>query len=346
MATIIKRPGKDGKPSYQVRIRVRGCPPSSATFSRLIDARSYATQVEAQIAEGRYLPQAEARRHTLADAIDRYLKDILPSKAPNSILMQRGQLIWWRDQLGYVRLSDLTAPLILDQRDVLLQTRKGSTVNRYMSAMSHCLTVCVRRWHWLQESPLKNVSRLRESPGRVRYLDVGERERLLAACKAGHHRYLYPVVVLTLCTGCRSKEITGLKWSQIGTGYAAITVLGKNRETRRVPVVEPARSVLSEHGRTRRIVGCDWVFPARSLRGPCDVHKAWGIARSQAGLVDFRFHDLRHTTASYLAMSGATLLEIAEILGHKQLQMVRRYAHLSESSVEGTLSRAMDQFLG
>jgi integrase len=66
-----------------------------------------------------------------------------------------------------------------------------------------------------------------------------------------------------------------------------------------------------------------------------DIRKAWENARDAAQLEDFRFHDLRHSTASYLAMKGASLVEIAEVLGHRTLQMVRRYAHLSESHVKG-----------
>jgi integrase len=179
----------------------------------------------------------------------------------------------------------------------------------------------------------------------VRYLDADERERLLAACKSSPHRYLYPVVILALCTGCRRREITGLQWGQLAQGYERLTLTEtKNNEIRTLPIVEPALTVLRERARNR-IIGVDWVFAGRGARGPCDISKAWQVAVEAARLENFRFHDLRHTTASYLAMSGATPLEIAEILGHRKLDMVRRYAHLSESSVGDTLSRAMTRFL-
>jgi integrase len=76
-----------------------------------------------------------------------------------------------------------------------------------------------------------------------------------------------------------------------------------------------------------------------------DIRYAWEQARTRAGLEDFRFHDLRHSTASYLAMSGASLVEIAEVLGHKTLQMVRRYAHLSEAHTAGVVERMVGRFL-
>ena len=69
------------------------------------------------------------------------------------------------------------------------------------------------------------------------------------------------------------------------------------------------------------------------------IREAWDYAVERAGLVDFRFHDLRHSAASYLAMNGASLMEISEILGHKTLAMVRRYAHLSEAHTAGVVAR-------
>jgi len=77
-----------------------------------------------------------------------------------------------------------------------------------------------------------------------------------------------------------------------------------------------------------------------SLRAP------WLAALKKAGVADFRFHDLRHSAASYLAMNGASLAEIAEVLGHKTLQMVRRYAHLSEAHTAGVVSRMNAKIFG
>jgi integrase len=76
------------------------------------------------------------------------------------------------------------------------------------------------------------------------------------------------------------------------------------------------------------------------------VDKPWRLARAEAGLDDFRFHDLRHSAASYLAMSGATLMDIAAILGHKTLAMVKRYSHLSEQHTTAAVDRMAEKFLG
>jgi hypothetical protein len=84
MATIVRRPGKNGQQVYRVQVRRKGAPPLSATFTKLSDARKWVQVTEAAILEGRYFPTTEAKRHTLADLIDRYCRDILPSKAPES----------------------------------------------------------------------------------------------------------------------------------------------------------------------------------------------------------------------------------------------------------------------
>ena len=105
----------------------------------------------------------------------------------------------------------------------------------------------------------------------------------------------------------------------------------------------PALAVLQELGKVRRIA-TDLVFAGR--RGVAAFpQEAWDEARLAAKIEDFTFHDLRHTFASYLAMSGATLAELAEALGHKTLAMVKRYAHLSEAHTSGVVKRMTERFL-
>jgi site-specific recombinase XerD len=90
--------------------------------------------------------------------------------------------------------------------------------------------------------------------------------------------------------------------------------------------------------RIRRI-DTDLIFPGKNPQQPIDLRKPWETALQRAGIADFHWHDLRHTAASYLAMSGASLAEIAEILGHKTLAMVKRYSHLSHDHIEAVSDR-------
>ena len=105
-----------------------------------------------------------------------------------------------------------------------------------------------------------------------------------------------------------------------------------------MPLTERALREMQALAKVRRI-DTALVFPRRDGRAPIDLRYAWQQALRQAGLADFRFHDLRHTCASYLAMNGASLVEIAAILGHCTLQMVQRYAHLAEGHTAGVVAR-------
>lgn len=331
MATIQTRTTSQGQTKHRVLIRLKGYPPQSATFDRKTDAKRWAQKTEAAMREGRHFKSLEAARHTMADMIDRYLETILPGK--KSARDQKRHLQWWRKALGSYLLKDVTPSLIAEQRERLAKgNRTNSTVNRYLTSMSHPFTIAQREWGWVESNPLRSVSKLKEPRGRVRYLSTNERTRLLNACKEHSNPDLYLAVVLALSTGARQSEIWGLRWPQIDFDRGLIVLTEtKNNERRSVPIVDVAFGLLWEKARFRRL-DTDLVFPSRkNVAIPLDMRNPFEDALKKAGIEDFRWHDLRHTTASELAMNGATLAEIAEVLGHKSLSMVKRYAHLSES---------------
>jgi len=339
MASIQKRTTADGAVSYRVQVRLKGHPPQTETFPRLTDARRWAAQTEAAIREGRAFPTKAARETTLAEAIGRYRVEILPGKR-NADQTDR-HLNWWASQIGSYALASVTAPIIIECRGRLKAAGKGpATQNRYLAALSHLFTVAHREWQLVPGNPVRLVTRAKEPRGRVRFLDADERARLLAACKASSHPALYPAVLLAISTGMRKGEILGLAWRDVDLSAGAIVLHDtKNGERRRVPLVALAADVMRQYAKVRQLGGA-LVFPSiRSPGRPADIKDAWEAARQAADLDDFHFHDLRHTCASYLAMNGATLAEIAEVLGHKTLAMVKRYAHLSDSHVSGVVER-------
>ena len=334
MASIRKREGKNGV-SYRVDVRLKGFPPQRATFKRLTDAKRWAQQTEAAIREGRYFKTAKARKHTLQQLIDRYIKEELPKKSAN--INQKSQLEWWASELGDYTLADVTPDKIAECRDKLLSGESShnykfapATVVRYMAALSHAFTVAVREWQWLDDSPMRKVRKPSLPRGRVPFLDDDERKRLLDACRESDNEYLYPIVVLALSTGMRKSEILNLTWDAVDLKKDRITLFEtKNNEVRVLPLAGHALRLIES---VERLEDSNLVFPGKADSSkPIDIRPSWEVALKKAGVTDFRFHDLRHSAASYLAMNGASLAEIAEVLGHKTLQMVRRYAHLSEA---------------
>lgn len=251
-------------------------------------------------------------------------------------------------------LSDLTRALIIEQRDKLLSSRargigqrSPATVNRYMVALGHALTIAANEWEWIHENPMKKISNLPEPRGRIRYLNDEERERLLQVCKALTNPQLHTLVVLALSTGARYGELIKLRWDDVDWDRKVITLHDtKNKERRLLPLMHYALELMKTHHKARNIAS-DLVFPAPSnpMRS-WNSRSSWLSALQKANIDNFRFHDLRHSAASYLAMNGASLAEIAEVLGHKTLQMVKRYAHLSEAHTAKVVQRMNERIFG
>lgn len=346
MATIQKRQTKDGT-RYRVQVRLRGHRPVSASFERRTDATKWEQDTESAIRDGRYFPTHEAKRRTLADLVDRQLEAI-KSKRPHDYDRQRLLLGWWKKKLGDYTLDQCTPALIAEYRDRLLRENTGTretprhrspaTANRFLSALSKAFSDAVREWHWLHDNPLRRVAKEQESQGRVRFLSDEEREALLTACKKSELPELYLIVLFAVTTGMRRGELLGLRWPDVDLDRGvAVIHHTKNGDRRSVPIVPEVAALLREHGKVRRLDN-DMLFPSPGKK-PVWFDPAWYAALDAAKIKDFRFHDLRHTAASYLAMSGATVPEIAAVLGHRTLQMVKRYAHLSDQHTGAVVER-------
>ena len=353
MAQIRERVKKNGKKTFFVRIRMKGKPEATASFERLTDARIWAQHTETAIREGRYATTAEAQKHTVSDLVERYISDVLPRK-PKIHNEYACQLKWWQAQIGDVLLSDLTPSLISEQRDLLSEkvtNRKtiisNARVNRYMATLSTTITTAVKEWEWMEDNPLRKVSKLKEPRGRVRYLSDEERERLLTACRESHNPNLYLTVILAMSTGGRQAEIWGLRWKCVDLKNGFITFEEtKNDEPRSVPLTGHALELMMERSKVPR-VDTDLVFHSRVDRHKhFDFRRPFQMALKASQIEDFRWHDLRHCAASYLVMAGVDMRTVAEILGHKTMQMTQRYTHLSPEHLKDAVAKMNHKIFG
>lgn len=337
--------------SYRVMVRLRGYPAQYATFGRLTDAKRWGHQTEAAIREGRHFKTSEARKHTAAELIDRYSREVLSHKSESKRRDQERHLKWWKARIGSRVLADVTPALISENRTTLATEitvrnvkRAPGTVNRYLSSLGHVFAVAEREWGWIDQNPVRKVSKLKEPRGRVRFLSDDERQTLFEACRKSIDGRLYPLVVLALSTGARQGELLGLRWRDCYlTKGVAVLQHTKNEERRALPLACLALELLKGRSKVRRL-DTDLVFANRSGRAVFP-RKSWERALKAARIEDFRWHDLRHSAASYLAMNGATLAEIAEVLGHKTLAMVKRYSHLTESHTASVVARMNERFI-
>jgi integrase len=328
-------------------------------------AERWATTVEAEMIEGRHFKDAAARRRTVAEAIDRYMEEEVPRKRSGT--MHRAHLPWWKASIGHLRLSEVTPDILVEHRSKLaaakyrratpgsersaLQegdkprefTRSASTVNRYTECLSHVFTVARKEWRWnLAGNPFSDIRKLREAGGRTRHLSDDERKRLLE--QTAKDPMLHVLVNLALATAARAGELVGLKWADVELRKQDARVLfrvTKNAQPRTVWVHGEALKLLKAHHK-RRDQDVDAVFQGRVDKdgnaGRYDYIKPFNEAVTAASIGSFRFHDLRHTAATYLAQNGATEQQLRAIGGWKS-GVVSRYVHLAaEDAKEAMLA--------
>ena len=371
MAVIRERVSATGTKSYHVQVRIKGFPPQTKTFASKTMAKQWAAMVETELKAGRYLPRVVAERHTVAELIDRYRKEVLPQKKAKFIRDQTVHLDWWEAKLGRYNLAELNSNLIAQARNTLStepygkagsktaakdRVRAPATVVRYMGALSHALNTAVNEWGWMDKSPMVGVKKPKVDNERRRFLSDDEIQRVLVSAKESENRFLYTVVLLALSTGMRQSEIMTLRWRNVlvedGADMGLLVMeKTKNGDARTSPLAEDAFTAVMAlrdkaiKNNAGRVPASQLLFPSDTVENkPVEIRKAWETCRKRAELDDFRFHDLRHTAGSLLAMSGASTREIAEVLGHKTMAMAKRYSHLTQKHL-GSVVATMNQRL-
>ncbi|MBW2147884.1 MAG: site-specific integrase [Deltaproteobacteria bacterium] len=206
--------------------------------------------------------------------------------------------------------------------------RTASTLNKEVGTLRHMLKKGVS-WGMIERSPFDKGESLhqKENNKRLRYLAGEEIETLLKACSP----YLKDIVEVDLLTGMRRGELLSLKWSQIAGGFIYLHET-KTDESRQIPIPKDLEIVL------KRIRQHQWARDLKVEHVFCDdlgrpfkeVKRSFGSACKRAGIMGFRFHDLRHTFASHYIMRGGSIKALQKILGHKDIQMTMRYSHLSK----------------
>jgi integrase len=224
--------------------------------------------------------------------------------------------------------------------------RSPATLNRYFVAIGSLYTWS-RKQRLLPrgfESPTRHVEKYQEPRGRVRYLKDDEREALLKACRGSSWQRLYLLVLMAITTGARRGELLGLRWCDVDLERGEAVLHETKNDERRVLVLLPqVLDELQQFAPKDAPTSTALVFRSRLRPSqPFAIKTAWNEAMAQAGIKDFHFHDLRHTFASYAAQHGASLLELADALGHKTMKMVARYSHLSTDSRRRMVSRVFE----
>ncbi len=337
MGDIEKRISSKGVVSYKARVRKKGYPTATETFTLKADAIRWQQKIKVSMEQGTHFPEQHSRKHTVQEVIDLYVAD-LHLRNPRRYRDIDHILDWWKSQLGGRLLSSVTSEDILKCQHTLQQRKSRrrnasgellnispATVNRYVVALHTVFEFAVSPLKWLPHNPASDVKTLKEPPGRTRYLSMDEIPRVLTAALESKNKYLFAIVVLGIATGARLAEIQRMTWADVRPDCTAILLpITKNGEKRSLPITGIALAILQQmYGERGNNI---MLFPSPTEPTRCvDFRHAWEKVLKRANVKDFHFHDLRHTCASYMAMNGATLLELASALGHKTLAMVKRY---------------------
>lgn len=262
----------------------------------------------------------ERPRRTWNDAVVRWLKE---QSHKASIESDRIHLRWLDNHLNGVMLDDITRTKL--DRLATAKLDEGvapATANRAMEIVRAILRRCEHEWEWIDRAP--KVRMLKEPIRRIRYLTREEAGRLLKELP----EHLADMAVFSLATGLRRANVTGMRWSQVDLENRRAWVHPDEAKARRaipVPLNDDAmRSIRKQLGKHREYV---FSFRGRPVRQVST--KAWYGALKRAGIEDFRWHDLRHTWASWHVQGGTPMLALQELGGWESAEMVRRYAHLA-----------------
>ena len=246
-------------------------------------------------------------------------------------------LKFWEERLGrQTGLETLNPQWIESIKSAYALTVEPASVDRKLEVLRAMFNWAIARNLMPGPNPMKGVKLFRPNNELVRYLSTDEYAAVLEA--ASHERWhVRPVIELAANTALRKRNILRLRWDECDFNTCVIRVTKtKSKKTVTIPMTDAALDVLNRvRGKTGKY---DYVFC--HLEGPQegqplgDIKKSWKAVLKTAGINrPFRFHDLRHSCASHLVMSGASLMAVKEILGHESLKTTMRYAHLSPDYV-------------
>ncbi len=335
MARIQARKGKK-RTTYTATVRVKGFPALARTFDTKGEAKKWASDVEMDARSGRYQDTRPAEKMLFADLVYKYLDQISTTKRPNSERRDRDSANAILNGLGKeILVTNVNTQRLAAYRDSRIKEVSPSTIQKEFALLSHLFNIARREWGLPIDNPVKDVSRPKVRNGRTRFLTNEEVQKLLDLAKESRNQKLYPYLLLMVHTGMRPSEAAGLTWKDVDLDARLVKLRITKTDMRYVPLTEMAGNVLRSIQPHDVKQETHIFLPPESLKsaGVRDLpylyfKRAFSTVRTKAGLEDVHLHDLRHTAASHLLMAGVDIRTLAEILGHKSLQMVHRYTHL------------------
>jgi len=356
MGTISKR----GELQWQAKVRRQGFPTQSRTFSYKEDAEKWARTLERELETSGFVDRREAEKNTLGEVLQRYQKEITPSKKSASFEAVKINVLLKDKILPMLKMSAVSSSVIASWRDRRLKDVGGASVNREIDVLSTVLNHARREWGIHVENPIPFVKRPEKARARERRFSSEEEAYLFAALTGGERLadgtfskgarspWLLPLVMLAIETAMRRGELLALKWEYVDlkrqTAHLPDT---KNGDPRTVPLSTRAVAILqslpypeaddAEEAvpRTGAVFGTTAAALRKGFTRAIERAQEQYLVDCKAAkkkplagfLVDVHFHDTRHEAASRLAEKLTNVLELSAVTGHRDLRMLKRYYH-------------------
>ncbi len=316
---------------WQAMIRKKGYPTQSKVFAKKTDAQMWETEVLSGMNKGVFVSAKEAEKTTLKELLRRYLDECVPELADPKREGNRVKAMMARPIAKMIVASVRSADIAEFIKSRQAEGVGGNTIRLDIALISRVFNLA--RAEWGLESltnPTEHVRRPKVARGRERRLEAGEEEKLLAAAS----EKLRPCISFALETAMRREEIASLAWENVNfSKKCALLPKTKNGERRTVPLSPRAIEILKSLG--PKDDGSVFGISADAIT------QATEAARKKAGIENLHFHDLRHEATSRLfENTDLDVMEIRQITGHKNLQMLARYSHLRTDRLAGRLAGA------
>lgn len=304
---------------WQVRIKRKGYPEQTKTFTTYNDATAWARLIESEIDRGTFVNRSEAENTTLRELLNRYLTEVTPHKKGATVEGYRIQT-WLKTSLADRYLSSIRSTDFAHWRDNRIKEGKSpNTIRLELAVISNMLNIARTEWGFESlTNTTENVRIPRLPNGRTRRVSDAEIALLIENTESYELPYLLRIA---LETGMRRGEIASLVWRNIDLNARTLLLTTtKNGERRQVPLSSNCINVLKKIPKRTdgRVFGMT----------PHAISYAFIRACKRCGLNDLHFHDIRHEAITRLFERGLNVVEVSSISGHKTLQMLKRYTHL------------------
>jgi len=291
-------------------------------------------EIQKEVLKGKIILLEKQANPFLKDAIEEYLNWSQLHKKENTIARDKNVFKNFLEFMGNAKLRSVTPKEIESYIQFLKNKgRKVAGINLELRVLKAFFNK-LKDWGYVKENPVSKVKPLREIQKMPRFISEEDMLKILKFIKDRDEDF-YDYVVLLLETGCRRNEILYLTPKQVDFKNGVMVVFGKGSKERIVPLTDRALKILEKRRFFKGRMFSKWTANW--------VSKKWKEIMKKLGM-DYRLHDLRHTTASWLALRGVPIQFISELLGHTSLNITQIYAHLRPAEIREALNQLFQGF--